>query len=110
MLLGGSDNDQLFGDDGDDVLVGGLGDDTLRGDDFSGGEGRDVFVLTAGEGTDTIVDFEVGTDFIQLNGLTLNQLTISGADEASILFGDEALAIVRGVDPSDLNATSFVPV
>ena len=114
LLLGGRGNDRLFGDDGDDVLVGGLGNDTLQGDDFSGGQGRDVFVLAAGEGTDTIVDFEVGTDFIGLNNLryaeSFDDLSISGTDNASISFQDETLAIVQGVSPNSLNALSFFPI
>ena len=110
LLLGGRGHDRLFGDDGDDVLVGGFGDDTLQGDDFSGGEGRDVFVLAAGEGTDTIVDFEVGTDFIGLDYWDFEQLTISGSDNASISFQNETLAIVQGVSPSSLNALSFFPI
>ena len=66
ILLGGPGNDQLWGDDGDDILRGGLGNDTLTGDDSSGGQGSDIFVFAAGEGTDQIKDFELGTDFIGL--------------------------------------------
>ena len=117
LLFGGSGNDLLFGDDGDDVLVGGLGDDTLQGDDFSGGKGRDVFVLAAGEGTDTIVDFEVGTDFIGLfgslsfrNSLSFDDLFISGTKDTSISTRGETLAIVEGVSPNSLNALSFFSI
>ena len=115
LLLGNSGDDRLYGDDGDDVLVGGMGDDTLQGDDFSGGQGRDVFVLAAGEGTDTIVDFEVGTDFIGVNRfISFEDLTISGANDALISFrnfrGEETMAIVQGVSPSSLNALSFFTV
>ena len=112
VLLGGRGNDQLFGDDGDDVLVGGFGDDTLQGDDFSGGQGRDVFVLAAGEGTDTIIDFEVGTDFIglEVNYFSFEDLSISGTDDASISFQDETLAIVQGVSSNSLNALSFFSI
>ncbi|NEQ52542.1 MAG: phytase [Leptolyngbya sp. SIO3F4] len=61
-LFGDAGNDQIWGDDGDDLLRGGLGNDTLTGDNDSGGSGIDTFVLAIGEGTDTIVDFEVGLD------------------------------------------------
>ena len=112
LLLGGRGDDRLFGDDGDDVLVGDLGNDTLQGDDFSGGAGRDVFVLAAGEGTDTIVDFEVGTDFIglQVDYFSFEDLSISGTNDASISLQDETLAIVQGVSSSSLNALSFFPI
>ncbi|MEO1299200.1 MAG: alkaline phosphatase D family protein, partial [Cyanobacteria bacterium J06636_16] len=85
-LFGDAGDDQLWGDDGDDILRGGRGDDTLAGDDFSGGSGSDTFVLAAGEGTDTIVDFEVGTDLIGLAaGLGVDDLSFNGDD---VLRGD----------------------
>ncbi|MGF1478298.1 MAG: hypothetical protein ACFB4I_02235 [Cyanophyceae cyanobacterium] len=107
LLLGGLDDDQLYGDD---VLGGGPGNNTLQGDDFSGGEGRDVFVLGASEGTDTIVDFEVGTDFIALDNLRFRDLSINGTNDALINFEDETLAIVQGVSPDRLDTLSFFPV
>jgi hypothetical protein len=61
-LFGDEGNDQIWGDDGDDLLQGGSGNDTLTGDDQSGGSGSDTFVLI--EGSDTIVDFKLGVDFI----------------------------------------------
>jgi glycerophosphoryl diester phosphodiesterase len=77
-LYGDEGNDSLWGDDGDDTLRGGLGDDILTGDDFSGGSGSDTFILAVGEGTDTILDFEIGVDFIGLaDGLTFGQLTLT---------------------------------
>lgn len=106
-LFGESGDDQIWGDDGDDLLRGGLGNDTLTGDNFSGGEGADTFILAAGEGTDIIVDFEVGIDLIGLaDGLSLGQLTqtVQGSD---LLLGttDETLALVQGV--TSLAAESF---
>ncbi|MEO1400135.1 MAG: glycerophosphodiester phosphodiesterase family protein [Cyanobacteria bacterium J06635_1] len=108
-LLGGDGDDQLWGDDGDDLLRGGLGNDTLTGDDFSGGSGSDTFVLAAGEGTDIIIDFEVGIDFIGLaDGLSFGATSLSGN---SISFGDEVLATFEnGVIASDLDEASFVTV
>ena len=107
-LYGGDGNDAIWGDDGDDLLYGGFGNDTLTGDDFSGGAGADTFVLAAGESTDTITDFEVGTDFIGLaNGLTFGALSFSGN---TISTGDETLAILQGVDTTALAEISFVVV
>jgi hypothetical protein len=55
-LHGGDKNDGLNGGDGDDMLYGGRGDDRLVG-----GEGADTFILNAaGDGVDTITDFEFG--------------------------------------------------
>lgn len=101
QLFGDEGDDQIWGDDGDDLLRGGLGNDTLTGDDFSGGQGSDTFVLALGEGTDTIVDFEVGTDFMGLaDGLTFADLSFSGN---TIVAGGETLAIVQGVTAGQLN-------
>jgi Ca2+-binding RTX toxin-like protein len=114
-LYGGAGDDRLWGDDGDDILRGGLGDDILTGDDFSGGQGRDTFVLAAGEGTDTIVDFEVGIDFIGLaEGLSFGQLSLSQqGNHAQIALGDEMLAVVKNTNADDLMTmqdTVFVTV
>ncbi|MEL7359062.1 MAG: glycerophosphodiester phosphodiesterase family protein [Cyanobacteria bacterium J06560_6] len=107
-LYGGADDDQIWGDDGDDLIYGGLGNDTLTGDDFSGGRGADTFVLAAGEGTDTIVDFEVGTDLIGLaGGLTFGQLTLA---DSEIRLGEEVLASLNGVETSTLTDANFTAV
>ncbi len=97
-LFGDEGDDLIYGDDGDDLIRGGLGNDLLFGDDFSGGSGADTFVLAAGEGTDTIIDFEVGTDIIGLaDGLTVEDLTVTPSGSTTIAFGDETLAILDGV-------------
>ena len=111
-LFGDEGNDTLWGDDGDDILVGGLGNDTLIGDNFSSGAGSDTFVLAVGAGTDTIVDFEVGTDVIGLaDGLTFIGISLATqGDDTLIQAGTETLAIVQGVNATDLTEDAFVPV
>ncbi len=106
ILFGGDDDDQIWGDDGDDIIRGGRGNDRLTGDDFSGGQGADTFVLADGEGTDTIVDFEIDRDFIGLaDGLTLGSLSFGGE---TISLGEQTLAILTGVDTTTLTADRFV--
>jgi hypothetical protein len=64
-LKGGSGDDRLDGGRGNDILIGGTGLDTLVG-----GFGIDTFTINAiGEGLDTILDFEVGIDLIDLRGI-----------------------------------------
>ncbi|MDB9527001.1 DUF4347 domain-containing protein [Oscillatoria sp. CS-180] len=111
-LYGDAGDDVIWGDDGDDLLWGGDGDDTLTGDDDSGGSGSDTFVLAIGDGTDTITDFEVDTDFIGLFGtLSFNQLTIGQeAEDALIEFNGQTLATVLGVGAEALTESSFVLV
>lgn len=69
-LLGGGGRDTLFGGTGHDTLSGGNGHDVLKGqkgqDVLKGGSGRDTFVFNRGDGADTITDFELGIDHIQI--------------------------------------------
>ncbi|MBB1273984.1 Ig-like domain-containing protein, partial [Psychromonas sp. SR45-3] len=85
ILKGGDNNDQLYGGDGDDVLFGGdngrdelyggAGGDLLIGgtgnDILAGGDGNDTFVWTASDtyGTDTITDFNINEDKLDLSDL-----------------------------------------
>jgi alkaline phosphatase len=114
-LYGDDGDDQIWGDDGDDLLHGGFGNDTLTGDDFSGGQGADTFVLALGEGTDTITDFELGIDKLALTaGLTFEQLSITASgSNALISVGDERLAILNGVEAVGLienSAATFAQI
>jgi Ca2+-binding RTX toxin-like protein len=90
LLYGDGGNDRLSGDNGNDTVFGGIGDDKLSGgvgndwlyggkgkDVLTGGYGADTFVLASGEGTDSILDFELGKDKIALSGsLVFGQLSI----------------------------------
>ncbi|MEL6456100.1 MAG: glycerophosphodiester phosphodiesterase family protein, partial [Cyanobacteria bacterium J06623_5] len=92
-LIGTVNADSIAGGAGDDLLRGGLGSDLLTGD-----AGSDTFVLAAGEGTDLIVDFTVGTDLIGLvGGLTFGSVSVGEQDGSSVISaGDEVLAQFLG--------------
>lgn len=65
LLEGGSGNDKLQGDRGNDILVGGSGVDTL-----TGGSGRDTFKFERlTDGRDSITDFSIGNDLIDLRDI-----------------------------------------
>jgi len=74
MITGNAANNVLIGGAGNDTLSGGAGNDTLRGnagnDILFGGAGRDTFVfdaaLSATSNVDSIMDFNVTDDTIQL--------------------------------------------
>lgn len=75
-LYGGNGSDHLDGGAGDDTLYGGNGPDILTGgtgnDILYGGNGGDTFVLNAtdvGNGVDTIKDFSVKTDRLDLSDI-----------------------------------------
>lgn len=108
-LDGGASDDDLLGGDGDDTLIGGVGRDTLNGgvgnDLLTGGSSPDTFILTAGEGMDTITDF-TNSDSIGLSGgITFGDLSFAGND---IIFGAETLATLTGIDPTSLSESDFV--
>ena len=78
-LNGGEGNDHLNGGYGDDTLNGGTGDDLLKGrfgnDSLTGGDGVDTLYyhiqeiegkFISADGNDTMTDFTIGTDIIQL--------------------------------------------
>ncbi len=115
-LVGGDGADTLVGGDGADYLDGGTGDDLLdagAGDDgpiggagadrLTGGLGRDVLLggadgdtfdlfgigeSTVGAGRDVILDFEAGTDAIDLSAI--DAATGIGGDQAFTFIGTQA--------------------
>ncbi|EDX82844.1 FG-GAP repeat domain protein [Synechococcus sp. PCC 7335] len=115
ILIGDAGNDFIWGDDGDDILFGGTGNDTLVGDNFSDGSGSDLFVFGAGDGTDTLLDFEVDIDRIGLveGELTFAELAISqdsGSTVLGVVSTSETIAILNGVQASSLSESSFAVV
>jgi Ca2+-binding RTX toxin-like protein len=110
-LAGGAGDDWLRGQDGDDVLAGGSGHDTLEG-----GVGNDVFVFTTGDGLDTVADFQVGADFIDISSLaaitdfvdlTANHMAQLGAD-LLIESGSGDQIVLVGVYVGDLSESTFL--
>ena len=97
-VVGSNLNDQVIGSDMADELAGGDGDDILfdgNGSDImTGGPGADLFVFAADGLTDSILDFEAGTDRLDLSAFDflydLSQLTITGTTNgATLTFRDE---------------------
>ncbi len=115
ILSGDAGDDFIWGDDGDDIIMGVTGNDTLVGDNFSSGSGSDLFVFGNGDGTDTILDFEVGIDRIGLveGELLFAELTITQEGNNTLLGvtdTGETLAILNNVQASALDESSFVTV
>ena len=114
-LYGGAGDDALYGGDGDDSLKGGGGNDTL-----TGGAGADTFYFGIGygpdepvsrrvSGHDTITDFIVGEDTLDLiafkhdfPGVDIPQATQDGAN-AVLDFGDKGKVTLKNVSAEDLN-------
>lgn len=122
LLRGGDGNDTLFGGAGADTLVGGNGNDVLNGGDsfdiLTGGAGSDIFVLAPQAGTDTITDFQTGTDLLGLaGGLTFGQLTIAQGTESlsnntfiRLTSTGELLASLTGIQSSTITGASFTSI
>ena len=75
MLSGNAADNALSAGAGKDLLIGGAGNDTL-----TGGAGQDVFRLNAALTTniDTITDFNVADDTVQLQNVVFTQLAATG--------------------------------
>jgi Ca2+-binding RTX toxin-like protein len=89
-LDGGNGNDLLRGDFGNDVLLGGAGNDTLDGgtgnDALTGGSGADRFRFAAAPGSsnrDSVKDYAVVADTIELENAIFAKLTVLGTLSAS---------------------------
>ena len=96
-----------------DDITGGLGSDWL-----AGGGGDDTFFYSTGDGSvslseaDVISDFEDGFDLIDVSGTTANNIgdvtiTANGGD-AAIAVGGETLAVLTGILNTDLDGTDFI--
>lgn len=83
-VAGGDGNDIVRGGQGDDTVLGDAGNDTIYGDKGNdilwGGAGADYFEYTAGDGNDTIHDFQWSVDRLRLYGVTIRSRTQIGAD------------------------------
>ncbi len=95
----------LTGNNGNNVLDGGAGNDRLFGakgnDKLIGGEGNDIFVLKmAGAGTDTIKDFKLGTDNLDLH----NVIQSVGASNVSQALKDHLLEVVQNGNNAEVIA------
>ncbi len=88
LPIGTDGNDILVGSDDADALSGGLGNDYLAGaggnDTLSGGGGADKFFLTSlQDGIDTITDFDVQQDVLDLSGLLNGVFDPNGVEQLS---------------------------
>ena len=72
-LIGNSSNNILDGKSGNDTLDGGLGNNVL-----TGGLGNDTFRFTTKNHVDTITDYNVANDTIQLENSVFTSLTNVG--------------------------------
>ncbi|WP_262694196.1 hypothetical protein [Kordiimonas aquimaris] len=97
IIVGGADDDLLFNGSGNDTVDGGDGADTLwggGGDDLlTGGSGADTFTFTNGNGADTVTDFDIQEDI-----LDLNELNLSGLSDITAIASDTTEGLLLSFD------------
>ena len=116
----GKGNNRMSGGAGNDIFFLGAGDRALGGDGndqffvgtggnnlLSGGSGADrfwIFDTEAPSASNTILDFQLGTDLISILGTSSATLSLSqvGADTA-IAFGGQTIATLSGIQASSLS-------
>jgi len=90
FIQGTAARDSLFGTATNDILSGGASADLLNGgagnDTLIGGGGADLFVMTPGEGYDTIVDGEAG-DVVRVSGEPVFGFTYFRSDTNHLRIG-----------------------
>ena len=109
-LSGDEDRDFLLGENGNDILDGGTGDDNL-----TGGAGADTFIYRdANYGYDRILDFENGTDRIDLSDFgfsgmgDINPIAADVSSGVRLNFGDGNVLLIEGISESQLDAGDFI--
>ena len=122
VLLGEVGNDELFGNAGNDQIQGGPGSDRLAGgadnDSLFGEAGNDTFIINPNDGEDTIGDFvvaedtiEVAADFGFANGEeVLDAIDLTGNSSLGGFFSQLPLGLGTTVTifhDAALDATSF---
>lgn len=107
-LLGLNGDDSLNGGSDDDYLTGGAGSDTLLGhkgdDQLIGGGDTDVFQFHKGHGNDTIADFELGVDLIEIGrgASRLKQLDFVQQDSDVLVSFADVTVLVENVTVAQL--------
>ncbi len=99
VITGNALDNQLNGGIGNDTLAGGIGNDTLDGgtgnNKLTGGAGADLFLLTTVGHSDTITDFAVIDDTVEISSAVFASLT------AGILAADQFVIGTAAADAND---------
>ncbi len=123
-VFGGLGNDSIFSGSGVDTVDGGAGNDTLfggAGDDFfTGSAGIDTFAFFAGNGDDTVLDFVITQDILDLNGTArdftdvaslqafASNATIDGFAGLLIDIGGTDSVFLRGISVTDIDDLNVI--
>lgn len=110
QIDGGSGADDLFSGGGADTVNGGSGNDTLWGgggdDIFTGGSGADLFVFASGHGDDTVTDFDLTDDTLQLSNTNTDFVTVDDVIAAASNISGNLVIDLGGGDTVTLEGLS----
>ncbi len=119
QLYGHDGHDTLFGNEGNDMLAGGGGDDLLDGgagdDRLWGGTGADTVVFRDGYGHDTVMDFDVSADRVNLTASSVetwadvqDRLSSDFDGTALLTLDDGSTLRFEGLTVDDLTEDNFI--
>ncbi len=120
VIFGGGGNDELYSGAGNDEVDGGAGADLIYdavgNDRYAGGSGADTFIFASANGDDTITDFSVSEDVLNLAS-TITGFTAAADVEAAVTAQGNGVIInlglgnsltLNGVDVDDVANINFV--
>ncbi|CAI3955338.1 Ca2+-binding protein [Commensalibacter communis] len=102
VINGGAGNDTLYGGTGNDTLIGGAGDDYLSGD-----EGSDTYVLSKGDGHDTIYNHVTNpadksvVQFTDISSKDVTRASVEGNDLVVQYGENDSVRLQYYFDPSN---------
>ncbi len=106
LVEGGGGNDLLDGGGGNDRLVDGPGSDRLRG-----GPGSDIFVLVADGRRDVVLDFEPGSDRLDLSAWPMlydrAQIAVAPTPSGAILRHRDETLVLRSTTGRQITAVQL---
>ncbi|MEL6572221.1 MAG: G8 domain-containing protein [Pseudomonadota bacterium] len=105
VMPGFDGHDSIFGAQHKDVLKGGGGLDRLWG-----GEDSDIFVYGAGTGLDIVYDFTDGEDRIYLDGIAMEDISVSAyrSNDTLLQAGADRM-ILRNFNHADFSEDDIAP-
>ncbi|THH38805.1 VWA domain-containing protein [Aliishimia ponticola] len=117
-LRGGGSGDTIFGGSGDDFIMGENGADVLSGgsgrDVLIGGAGEDIFIFDPLCAFDSVRDFEVGVDTLDVSAFhlagfaALQEIAVDRSSGLRIDFGDGDVAFLEDMALADLSAADVI--
>ena len=113
-VFGTIENDNLDISGAKNFVFAGSGDDAIFLTNSGGnnrvysGTGNDLIQLGT-DVSDVIADFKIGSDILDIAGASFNDLTISGRSSSAVIeLNGQDVAILVGVNPSNLTEDSFI--